>query len=162
MIEVHVDRSEITRLAERLEQAPQVLAKAKRQAFEAAAPKLKAVVDREIGGGGRVRSWQEKYVGSGGGYAAVRPKAKTYAESRGMQTFDESRTDRPRPRYAVGYLTNAINNGHRVRADKWGYRRSARTVPGKRFYQRAQEQAETVAQEAAEEIVQALAAHLEG
>lgn len=151
MIEVHVDPSEITRLVERLEQAPQVLAKAKRQAFTEAAPKLKAAVDAEIGGSGRVRSWQEKYVGSGGGYAAVRPRAKTFAEDRKGQPT----------KYAVGYVTRAINNGRLSRRDEFGFGHS-KAVGGKLFYQRAQEQAETVAQEAAGEIVQALAAHLEG
>ena len=159
MLEVHIDKSELDRLVGKLEQAPQVLAQARRQAHEAAASKLKEAVQREIGGSGRVRSWQEGYVGSGGGYAAARPLAKTYAESHGKQIFS-SPHDKPHPTYAFGYITNAINNGHKARAGKLGFR--SNPVHGKGFYQRAQAQAEQVAQEAAGQIVQALMAHLEG
>lgn len=158
MQEVRVDHSELTRLVEKLEQSPQMIQEAKRRAFEAAAPKLKALVEREIGGSGKVRSWQEKYVGSKGGYAAVRPKADTYAETKGRQ----SGFRRGPKRYAVGYITNAVNSGHRTPRDKWGYRSSAGTIPGQRFYQRAQEQVEMVAQEAVNEIAQALTDYLEG
>ena len=42
------------------------------------------------------------------------------------------------------------------------YRSSAGTIPGQRFYQRAQEQVEMVAQEAVNEIAQALTDYLEG
>ncbi len=161
MQEAHIDHSEIDRLVEKLEQAPLVIKEAKRQAFEAAAPKLQAVVQSEIGGDGRVRNWQEAYVGSKGGYAAVRPRAKTYAESRGPQTFEERKKE-PHPTYAVSYITNAINNGHRTRQNKWGYRTSGKTIQGKQFYQPAQGQVEQVAQEAAGQIVQALTEHLGG
>lgn len=151
-MDAHVDCRELERLVQRLEQSPQVLREARRQALEEAAPRLKGLVDREIGGTGRVRGWQAQAVGSGGGYAAVRPKAGTYAQDR-----------RGRPtKYTVGCVTGAVNSGHRVRPDRFGYRRSARTVPGKHFYQRAQAQAGQVAQQAAEEILQALADHLEG
>lgn len=160
-MEVSIDASEVTRLAELLEQAPQVLGKAKRQAIEAAAPKLKAVVRTEIGGSGRVRNWQESYVGSGGGYAAVRPRKKTYAESKGLQTWAEKSEKKPK-RYAVGYLTNAINNGHRAPRDKFGYRHRAGIVAtGKQYYQQAQAPAEQVGQETAEQIIQAVVDHLE-
>ena len=68
--EAHIDYSEVARLVEKLTKAPQVLKEAKRQAFEAAAPRLLSAVQFEIGGSGRVRSWQEKYVGSKGGVSA--------------------------------------------------------------------------------------------
>ena len=57
---------------------------------------------------------QEVYTGDGGGYAAVRAKADT--ELRG---------------YAAGYITNALENGHKVRGPsndakrKRKYRREA-------------------------------------
>lgn len=159
MLEVHIDKSELDRLVGKLEQTPQVLAQARRQAHEAAASKLKEAVQREVGGSGRVRSWQEGYVGSGGGYAAARPLAETYAESRGKQIFS-SPHDKPHPTYAVGYITNAINSGHKARAGKLGFR--SNPVHGKEFYQRAQGQAEQVAQEAANQIVHALTSHLGG
>ena len=160
MQEVRIDKTELDRLVERLAQSPEVLREAKRQAFEAAAPRLLALVQTQIGGSGRVMSWQEKFVGSKGGYSAVRPKAKTWIE-----------TKKEKKRYAVGYVTNAINSGHWKRGrgtyqDKRlrGYRtgKSADRVEGKNFYENAQTLSAPVAREAAEEIVAALMEHLEG
>lgn len=155
MQEVKFDASAFDRFRERLEQTPQVIKDAKRQAFEAAAPKLEALVRAEIGGSGRVQSWQEGHVGSEGGYAKARPRPKTYAEAKGPKTYAEkSEEDKPK-RYAVGYITNAINNGHLSP-------RARKPIAGKNFYQHAQARAEPVAQEVGEQIVQALIDHLEG
>lgn len=158
MQEAHIDLSELDRLTEKMAQAPEVLARAKRQAFEASATKMKAVVDREIGGSGRVQSWQEKCVGSGGGYAAVRPKKETWTE----------KTKKKGHQYAVGYVTNAINSGHRFPTPsgrkyyKPKIRSGAMTVKGRKFYQQAQAQTGQIAQETAEQIVQTVMDHLEG
>lgn len=160
MQEAHIDHSELDRLVEKLAKSPQIIAQAKRQAFEAAAPKLRNLVQAQIAGSGRVRNWQEAYVGSGGGYAAARPKAETYAESRGKQIFKDPKKEKPRPRYAVGYITNSITSGHRSPRNKAGYYTSAKRVAGKHFYQHAQDLAEPVAQEVAEQIVRALMDHL--
>lgn len=158
MQEARIDHSQLDRLAEKLAEAPEIITRAKREAIEAAAPKLKALVDEAIGGSGKVRSWQGTYVGSKGGYAAVRPRKETYLETKGRQ-----RGARAGPkRYAVGYVTNAINQGHRPPRNTAGYYTSSRRVPGKQFYQRAQAEAEQVAQETGEQIVQALMDHLEG
>lgn len=159
MQEIQIDTAELDRLAERLAQSPELLRQAKRQAFEAAAPRLLELVQTQIGGSGRVKSWQEKFVGSMGGYAAVRPRARTWIETRQAK------------RYAVGYITNAINSGHRKRGrgtyqDKRlkSYKTISQEdwVAGKHFYETAQELAEPVAQAAAEEIAAALMEHLEG
>lgn len=153
----HIDCSEVARLVEKLTKAPQVLKEAKRQAFESAAPRLLSAVQFEIGGSGRVRSWQEKYVGSKGGYAAARPKAETYLETKGKQKGFRAGPKK----YAVGYVTNAINNGHRSPKNQRGHRTSGKVTAGKPFYQRAQKAADQVAQDTAEQIVQALIDHLE-
>ena len=79
-MDAKIDTSELKRLAEKMAQSPDILKKAKRQAFQSAAPRLNALVDTQIGGSGKVRSWQGAYVGSGGGYAAVRPKKETYVK----------------------------------------------------------------------------------
>lgn len=158
MQEAHIDHSELDRLTEKMAQAPEVLARAKRQAFEASATKMKATVDREIGGSGRVQSWQEKCVGSGGGYAAVRAKKKTYVETKGRQKGFRSGPKK----YAVGYITNAVNSGHRAPRNKYGDRPSGRTVAGRHFYELAATETGAIAREAAEQIVEALAAHWEG
>lgn len=157
MIEVNIDASEVKRLADLLEQSPAVIEAAKREAIAAAAPKMKAIVDQEIGGSGRVKGWQGQYIGSEGLYAAVRPKKETYAEARGLQTYAEKGPGR----HAVGYITNAINSGHRVRPDKWGYRYRS-PVTGKKFYQRASSKLGQVAEEASENIGKTLVSHLTG
>lgn len=148
MIAVTVDASEVTRLAELLEESPQVIASAKQAAIFAAAPKMKAIVDEEIGGSGKVRSWQEKYVGSKGGYAAVRPKKETWTEA----------TKKKGNRYAVGYVTNAINSGHRAPRAQFAYK----SVRGKFFYQRASVKLGKVAEDAAISVCLAVTSHLAG
>lgn len=157
-MDMKVDASALGSLLSRLERAPKVIQGAKRQAMEIAAPKLKFTVDREIGGSGKVRGWQGSYVGSRGGYAAVRPQKGTYVETKGKQKMFRAGPKK----YAVGYVTNAIDHGHRWPRNQWGFRGTTAQVSGKEFYQRAQAQAEQVAQEAGEQIVQALVEHLEG
>ena len=157
MIEVNVDASEVKWLAGLLEQSPQVIEAAKKKAIVVAAPKMKAIVDEEIGGTGKVRSWQGQYVGSKGLYAAVRPKKGIYIETKGRQ----KRFRAGPKKYAVGYVTNAINRGHLKPKNAWGYRTSAEMVAGKHFYEAAQAPAEQVGKEAAEQIVQTLIDHLE-
>lgn len=151
MQEYSVDSRELNALLERIAGSPDVLREAKRAAFAQAGPKLKEILDSEIGGTGKVRRWQEAVVGSRGGYAAVRPRARTLAED------DRGKTTR----YQVGQVTNAINSGHafpgKAKARKGGGR-----VKGRYFYQAAQEKAEGVAQSAGEQIAQAIIEHLEG
>lgn len=169
MQEFSIDSAELKELVKKLEKAPEVLAWARREAMIHAAAELKSLMDAAIGGSGRVKSWQQSYVGSGGGYAAVRPRKKTYAEARVRQTFAERRGP-PHPTYAVGYITNAINSGHRTPSHRAGQRKglrgyrtaATRTVGGRGFYEAVQSQAGAVGEKAAEEILDALFNHLEG
>lgn len=147
-MEVSIDASEVTRLASLLEQTPQVIEAAKKEAIAAVAPKMKQIVDEEIGGTGKVRSWQGQYIGSKGLYAAVRPKAKTYAE-----TVNGRKT-----RYTVGYVTNAINGGHRAPRAKFAYK----SVKGKYFYPKAAARLGQVTAEVAESVCHAVVSHLNG
>jgi len=103
----------------------------RRAMFEEIAQTVLSDLRGRIGGAGKVQRWQEKYVGSGGGYSAIRAKADTYTEA-----------TRKGNRYAVGYVTNAITSGHRT--PKGGY------VPGKGFYAETQAQAERIARAAIE------------
>lgn len=111
----------------------------------------KAVV-REVGmtterHTGNLQRWQEKYVGSGGGYAAVRPI--------NTSTGDES----------PGAITNYVNNGHKIRPPGNGAR-PRRTkvayVDGRHFYQSAARDMEDVLVPLAEEFVRDMAGILEG
>lgn len=164
MLEVNIDASEVTRLAKLLEQSPAVIEAAKKDAIAAAAPKMKAIVDQAIGGSGKVRSWQGQYVGSKGLYAAVRPRKETYVTTKGKYPA------RGGPKkYAVGYVTNAVNSGHKFpvpSGENQRYRPRIRSgqmrVPGKNFYQNAAERLGQVTQEAAESISHAIISHLSG
>lgn len=165
-MDVSVDKKDLERLIEKLDQSPGIIKQAKKKAFEHAAPKLEALIDRGMAPvglhevNGKVKGWQESYVGSKGGYAAVRPKAKTFTEP----------TKKLGKRYAVGAVTNAIDAGHKYPSPsgKAKRKRKARiqharmNVKGYPFYSAAQELAPEVAEEAAQEIVQALMKHLEG
>ncbi len=164
MQDISLDTSELDELLQKLEQAPEVFQQVRREAFEAAAPELRQALDERIvstigDSRGKVRSWQDQFVGSKGGYAAVRPKKDTFTEpTPGGHT------------YAVGYVTNAINSGHRFpgqggrktsKAGKTEKYASGR-VQGKYFYEKAQKSVEAIAKETCNQIVNDLIKHLEG
>ena len=77
-------------------------------------------------------------MGSGGGYTAVRPAAKTY----------------DRAGKAVGYVTNAIVGGHRVRTGRGPSRARMQRVPGKWMYRGTDPT--QIAAEARDQIAQAM------
>jgi len=165
VLEAKLDAKELDQLLEKLEQAPEVFAQARREAFEVAAPELKRSLDAQIvsttrDSRGKVRSWQGLYVGSRGGYAAVRPKVDAFAENaRGQKT-----------KYTVGYVTNAINSGHRFPGQ--GVRGKGKgpgpgglatgRVAGRYFYDHAQKTVESIAQETVDQVIRSLIKHLEG
>lgn len=92
-----VEISGLKEVQKRLEGYPEAMKKARSEFFEEAGREMLSTVRRRIGGQGYVANVQEVYTGDGGGYAAVRAKADT--ELRG---------------YAAGYITNALENGHKV------------------------------------------------
>ncbi|WP_370781969.1 hypothetical protein [Eubacterium ventriosum] len=91
---------------------------------------LKREVDSSISGSlndnnGLVKSWQEARAGSGGGYAAISAKRNTFHNG-----------------YAVGYITNALENGHRIRPPRrqskyYRSRVKQARVEGRSFYQKS-------------------------
>lgn len=78
----------------------------KREVLEAVGDRILQNVRQEIGGQGNVAGWQERYLGSRNGYMAVRAKAGEFV------TYKNGN------RYAVGHITNAIENGHDPRPPK--------------------------------------------
>lgn len=142
--------SGLNRLTEKFERLLRDLPEARREMFEAAGRAVLAQVQHNIGGAGKVQSWQGDFVGSRSGYVAVRALANTYDG-----------------KYAVGHVTNAIENGHKTRPAHSSKPRSPGKsrldrVPGKHFYADAGWRAETVAYKAAERFLQALSEKLEG
>ena len=111
-------------------------------------------VRSEIGGTGKVAGWQIPHMGSGGGYVAVRAKAKTY------------QTTKRGKRYAVGYVTNAIEGGHEVRKPRGGkgYRSrvNVAAVPGRWFYDTVRRQLAGMSQEGVDELMAFIRDGLEG
>lgn len=137
---------------------------ARRQLHEEIADMLKKRVDKNIAASvndshGHVRSWQEKVVGSGGGYAAVRPS-------------DDSYTDK----YDNEGITALLEQGHKIRKRvvplymRWnGTAKRARKsrakvayVDGRHFYESAAAGVESEAIALAEAFVDKLAKELGG
>ena len=85
----------------KLEGFPDAVKAARAAFFEEAGDAMLAAVRRRIGGTGRVANAQERYLGSGKGYAAVRAKANTELNG-----------------YPAGYITNALEGGHAARGGK--------------------------------------------
>lgn len=94
-----------------LDATQDAIRKARAEVFEEGGRELLAAVRQRIGGRGNVARMQDYFVGSGRGYVAVRAKRN---ETQGG--------------YAAGYITNALENGHRP-----GYRQKQR-VGGKYMY----------------------------
>ncbi len=123
--------SGLEHLRKDLEELSEELPEMRREIHEELAGQMRGEVEealaRKAGSStGKVAGWQEGYVGTKGGYAAVRPRAKAFHEG-----------------YAVGYITNAIENGHAIRrpSGKWkGYRARVkkRYVLGLHFYREVQ------------------------
>lgn len=115
----------------------------KREVLEAMGQRLLQDVRQEIGGQGKVQGWQERYLGSRNGYVAIRAKADTY------QVTNSGK------RYAVGHVTNAIENGHKAGAGR---------VAGRGFYRsvrsRAKEADPAELRQLMAEIVQGLEGRL--
>jgi hypothetical protein len=148
---------QIEALEKKLRASPEVLSNAKREAFQAAAQEAKSIVDRHIGGTGKVQSWQGAAVGSRGGYAAVRPKKDTWTEV----------SKRSGKRYAVGAVTNAIVSGHAFpkpsgRKDYHARIHVGQKVPAKPFYAESYGEVQALAEKTAEQVVEKLISHLEG
>ena len=135
---------ELEIISRKLESSCDKLREVRRQALDEAGDKLLGAVRGKIGGTGKVQSWQEKHMGSGGGYVAVRPEAKTY-DGHGN---------------AVGYVTNAIEGGHRVRTGSGPSRARMQRVPGKWMYRGTD--STQIAAEARDEIAREMIKSLEG
>lgn len=126
----------------------------RREMHEQMAEAIKQEVDNAIASSlndsrGHVRSWQEKHVGSGGGYAAVRPASGT--------------TGRDSP----GAITDYLNAGHRIRRPSGkskSYRPRIHTpyVDGRKFYQRAAQSVEPKLMQIAQAMAEKAARKLGG
>ena len=153
-----VDTRDLDRLMESWDKLLKEFPAKRREFLERMGRQLLADVRREIGGEGKVARWQQAHMGSGGGYVAVRPKAKTYKTTPGGK------------KYAVGYVTNAIEGGHKHRRPSQqkrdGYKYRARinvpAVPGLHFYASVRSQLSGMGAEQLQALAAEVAARLEG
>ncbi len=130
-----------------------------REIFQRAGQALLAELRGNLGPSKHVSTWQDYYVGSGGGYAAVRPKAKTWVDSKSNGDGNGEKKH-----YAVGYVTNAIENGHRQKrrfVPALGKQISDSRVGGKHFYKKTMPNADLIAMEAVQEILDEIKRRLE-
>ena len=155
---IFVDASDLTRLDAKLADAIDRSKEIRREMLTDVGEQLLAQVRQKIGGTGKVQRWQHTHLGTGGGYVAVRAKAKTYQVTKSGK------------RYAVGYITIAIEGGHkhggRRGSSKKGYRYRARyktaAVPGKWFYQAVRQDVANMSQAEVDDLMQTILNGLEG
>ena len=131
----------------------------RRRVLEQVGQKLLAQVRQEIGGEGKVAGWQGIHMGSGGGYVAIRARAKEY------------QTTKSGKRYEVGYVTNSVEGGHRTGGRRPGekapgYRYRPRlhmpAVPGRWFYDKVRGQVDGITEKELDQLRTVIVAGLEG
>ena len=131
----------------------------KRRVLFEVGQELLTQVRQEIGGKGKVAGWQDIHMGSKGGYVAVRARAKEY------------QTTKSGKRYAVGYVTNAIEWGHRTggrrpgrKAEGYRYRPRIHkaAVPGKWTYKMVRGQLDAITQQELDQLLAFIIDGLEG
>lgn len=147
-----VEISGLREVITKLDAVPEIIREARAEFFEEAGTSLLSDVRGRIGGTGKIAGVQEFYVGTGKGYAAVRAKAKTDIG-----------------KYAAGYITNALENGHEVRTASGKAKRKRRSrakasrVPGKYMYRNtAAQELDQLAETGARRIEELVAKKLEG
>lgn len=153
-----VDLRDIDRLLESWDRLLAQFPQEKATLLEELGKKLLSEVRQRIQGSGTVQGWQSYHLGSKKGYVAVRAKADTYKRTAGGR------------QYAVGYVTNAIESGHRHRRPspekKAGYYYRPRikmpAVAGRHFYDQVRGRMERMGQVELELLAQGLVARLEG
>lgn len=146
--------ADLVKLAEAFEDARKAGKDKQRAVHEELAGKMLSGLRSEVSGrindaNGRIAGYQQRYVGSGGGYAAVRA------------------TDSSTGANSPGALTNYLENGHAIRRPGGGakrYKPRIRTlyVTGRGFYAAYRGQLGTLVQQAAEQISNAVAVTIEG
>lgn len=149
-----VDTTSLDRLVESWDALVQRFPQEKRSALAAMGDELLQQVRGEIGGTGKVAGWQAPHVGSGGGYVAVRAKANTYQTTKGGK------------RYAVGYISKAVEGGHKIRKPQGGkgYRPRIKVaaVPGRWSYDAVRRQLAGMSQEDVDALMTLITDGLEG
>lgn len=143
MQSITVTADDWKRQSERFRAAAEAFSQIRREELESVGARLKTGLDARIGGSGKVQGWQEQAMGSLGGWVSVRPRAKTVT---GKHVT-----------YPVGYVTNAITGGHRIRrpsgrAERYRPRIRTAYVAGLGFYEALEPQSEALLRQAADRV----------
>ena len=149
-----VNTAGLDRLLESLDKLLREFPQMKKATLEKMGSELLRRVRGEIGGTGKVAGWQVPHMGSGGGYVAVRAKENTYQVTKSGK------------RYAVGYITNAFEGGHKIRKHQGGkgYRSrvNVAAVPGRWAYDAVRRQLAGMSQEDVDALMTLITDGLEG
>ncbi|HWQ59052.1 MAG TPA: hypothetical protein VN540_08520 [Clostridia bacterium] len=149
-----VDLSQLDKLDARMNEVLRQAPEKRRELHENLSGMMKDVVDQSIDASindarGQIKDWQKQYVGTGGGYAAVRAS-------------DESTGDK-----SPGAITNYVDSGHKIRPPSgrdphYRPRINVAYVNGAHFYETAAPVVASQAVAAAEKFVADIAGILEG
>lgn len=150
-----IEFNELDKLIKTLSDTQKALPELRKRIMDQCAEKLQQLVRSNVDRSGvrdvrgRVKTWQEQFVGSRGGYAAVRP------------------TDAGTGAYSPGAITNYLEGGHKNRLPTGRSKRykpeihTART-PGRFFYQASRREMGKITEAAVEALAEAIAESLEG
>lgn len=153
-----IDLSALDELDRRFEQALQEIPGARRELHKRIADVLEREVKSQIGasgfsdGGAKLEDWQKSYVGTGGGYAAVRPKGSADGVEIGPN--------------GPGAITNYNEGGHRVRPASGNAKRPQKGrakkiyVEGQHYYAQVNSRAEALVIDEAETYMERVAGKL--
>lgn len=152
-----LDTRDLDRLTKSWDKLLKQFPEQKAEVLRRAGDEILARVQAEIGGKGKVQGWQAAHIGSKGGYVAVRAKKDTYQKTKNGQ-------------YAVGYITNAIEGGHRHGKQQSSSnpdskpRPRAKTVavPGRFFYAAVRNTLAGLDESEARQLMQTIIDGLEG
>ncbi|MCI1958596.1 MAG: hypothetical protein LKJ25_03110 [Clostridia bacterium] len=133
-----VNLDSLVSLENKLKKVLDSLPEEKRKLHEELGEMAKGIVENNISvsvndGNGKIKNWQEMRIGSKGGYAAISPKKNMYIYNKTNNK-----------KYAVGYITNAIENGHPARIPrnpKTKRRVKVAYVDGRGFYFKSRNEA---------------------
>ncbi len=150
-----IDLTQFNQLDEAFQEILDKIPGRRRELHEKIADVLKEEVSIQIAqsglkdNSGRISEWQQQYVGSGGGYAAVRA------------------TDKSTGNNSPGAITNYLENGHKIRepsgkSKKYKPRIKKVYVDGYHFYKNTKSRSESKAIAAAEEYAKEITDILEG
>ena len=153
-VRAEVNTASLDRLLESWDKLLREFPQMKQATLEKMGSELLRRVRGEIGGTGKVAGWQVPHMGGGGGYVAVRAKENTYQVTKSGK------------RYAVGYITNAFEGGHKIRKPQGGkgYRPRIKVaaVSGRWSYDAVRRQLAGMSQEDVDALMTLITDGLEG